>query len=165
MKLLVAYMSISGNTKKIAEAIFEELPDTKEIKPLNEIENLDDYDFSFIGFPVHQFGAPKQIKEFFEQHTIGKNVALFVTHATGLHMKNILEPQLIRCKELAKNANLKGFYNCQGALSEQVAERMLNHEDPQLRKFAEMRKFTLGRPNEEEIMNARKFAKEIISDF
>ena len=44
MKSLVTYMSQTGNTKKIAEAIFEELPGEKEIKPLDEVFETDDAD-------------------------------------------------------------------------------------------------------------------------
>ena len=34
MKVLVTYMSLSGNTKKIAEAIFQEIQEEKEIKEI-----------------------------------------------------------------------------------------------------------------------------------
>ncbi len=34
MKVLVAYMSQSGNTKKVAESIYEEINENKEIKEL-----------------------------------------------------------------------------------------------------------------------------------
>lgn len=37
MKVLVAYMSQTGNTKEVAEAIFDEIKCEKEIKRLNEI--------------------------------------------------------------------------------------------------------------------------------
>ena len=162
MKILVAYMSISGNTKKIAEAIHSELPEGAELKPINEITDLSQYDFSFIGFPVHQFGAPKQLHEFLGKETANKKIAVFVTHATGSHME-VLEGQLNKCKEAVKDAELTGFFNCQGALSEEVAEKMKQHENPQLREFAEKRKFTLGHPNEEAITKAKDFAKKMVS--
>ncbi|NHJ46932.1 MAG: flavodoxin [Asgard group archaeon] len=162
MKYLVAYMSVSGNTQKIAEAIHKELPEDSEIKPINELDSLEGFDFYFIGFPVHQYGAPKVVQEFMTKHAKGKKVALFVTHATGSQME-ILEGQLNKCKEVAKEAELLGLYNCQGELSEQITNHMKNHENPQLRKFADMRKFTVGRPNEEEINMAGEFAKKIIS--
>ena len=36
MKVLVAYHTVSGNTKKVAEVIFKEIKADKEIKPLSE---------------------------------------------------------------------------------------------------------------------------------
>ena len=46
MKTLVTYMSQTGNTKKIAEAIYETISGEKEIKQLKEIDSLEDYDFA-----------------------------------------------------------------------------------------------------------------------
>ena len=57
MKILVTYRTRSGNTKKIAEAIYGEISAEKIIKPWQEVENLDEYDFSFIGFPIERMGA------------------------------------------------------------------------------------------------------------
>jgi flavodoxin len=34
MKVLVAYMSQTGNTKKVADAIYGALPEPREIKPI-----------------------------------------------------------------------------------------------------------------------------------
>jgi flavodoxin len=52
LKVLVTYRSITGNTKKIAEAIFNEIEVEKEFKHFREVESLDDYDFVFVGYPV-----------------------------------------------------------------------------------------------------------------
>ena len=41
MKILVGYMSLTGNTKKIAESIYEELPDDKMLMELKDVANLD----------------------------------------------------------------------------------------------------------------------------
>ncbi len=35
MKVIVTYMSRTGNTKKVAEAIFQEIKGKKEIKPMD----------------------------------------------------------------------------------------------------------------------------------
>ncbi len=53
MRVLVAYLSQTGNTRRVAEAIYEEIEAEKEIKPLSEVESLEGYDLAFIGFPIH----------------------------------------------------------------------------------------------------------------
>ena len=56
MKVLVSYMSKTGNTKKVAEAIFEEISDEKEIIPIDEVDSIEGFDIAFLGFPIHQMG-------------------------------------------------------------------------------------------------------------
>lgn len=81
MKVLVVYLSRSGNTQKVAEAIFEKIESEKEIKKLDEIDNLEGYDIAFVGFPIEGFGPPKKAKTFLENNCVCKKVALFITHS------------------------------------------------------------------------------------
>ena len=53
MKILVAYYSQTGNTRKVAEAIFAGIRHTqKTILPIDRAEGLESYDLLFCGFPV-----------------------------------------------------------------------------------------------------------------
>lgn len=162
MKILVTYMSLTGNTKKIAEAIYETISEEKEIKPLAEIEDLDDYNFVFIGFPIHQSGQPDKVKKFIESKTKGRKIALFITHATPPGAP-FLEPLLAKCKASADDSDLVGFFNCQGVLAQQVADMLLKIDDPKFQEFGKMRHVTVGHPDASEVENARIFAKEIMN--
>ncbi|UCG93074.1 MAG: flavodoxin domain-containing protein, partial [candidate division WOR-3 bacterium] len=115
MKVIVVYMSQTGNTKKIAEAIFQEIQVKKDIKELKDVDSLAGYDFAFIGFPMHYGGPAKQAKAFLEKHVQGRKIALFVTHATREDSK-ALQKWLAKCKEAATEADLRGFFNCQGKI-------------------------------------------------
>ncbi len=115
MKIIVAYMSQTGNTKKVAEAIFEEIQAEKDIKELKDVDSLEGYDFTFVGFPMHYGGPAKPAKNFLEKHVQGKKIALFVTHATREDSKG-LQKWLAKCKKAATGADLVGFFNCQGKL-------------------------------------------------
>ncbi len=159
MKVLVAYFSQTGNTKKIAEAIFDEIQTEKEIKPLKEVENLEGYDFAFIGFPVHGFGPTKNAADFIKKHATDKKIALFVTHAMPPDM-DMLQGLLKKCKKPANKADLEGFFDCQGELAEKVAQMLMKSGNPQMEQFGKMREMTVGHPNAEEIENARSFARE-----
>ena len=161
MKVLIAYMSLTGNTKKIAKAIFEEIQDEKEIKEISEIENFEGYDIVFVGFPVHKFGPPENIKNLLEKQAKNKNIALFITHAMPKSME-MLEGILGKCKDPACEANLLGIFDCQGELDENLAQRLINHPDPQMQKFGAMREMTIGHPDANEIESARLFAKEMM---
>ena len=80
MKVLVAYMSRTGNTKKVAEAIYGAIPQPKEIKRVEDVTSLEGYDLAFLGFPMHSFGPDKPVKTFLETHVKDRAIALFITH-------------------------------------------------------------------------------------
>jgi flavodoxin len=82
MKVLVAYRSQTGNTRKVAGAIYGETSAPKEIKRVEEVASLEGYDFAFLGFPIEWFGPGEKAKQFLEKHAKGKTVALFITHAS-----------------------------------------------------------------------------------
>jgi flavodoxin len=154
-------MSLTGNTKKVAEAIFEEIQEEKEIKELREVENFEGYDIVFFGFPVQRFGPPDEVKNLLEKQAKNKNLALFITHALPKSME-MLEGILRKCKESACEANLLGTFDCQGELDENLAQKLLNHPDPKMQKFGAMRGMTIGHPDANEIESARAFARDII---
>lgn len=163
MKVLVAYKSQTGNTKKIAEAIYNEIQEEKEIRTWNDIESFEGYDLTFVGFPIHQFGVDEQERTFLEKHTKDKKIVVFVTHATPPEAP-YLQPQLDKCKDAVAEANLVGFFNCQGELSIGIANALKKMDNPEMQKFGEMRDVTLGHPTDEEVEKSREFAREIVEN-
>ena len=57
-KILVAYFSLTGNTKQVAEAIHDSLEGDKTILPVDEVQELNEFTLIFIGFPVHSHSVP-----------------------------------------------------------------------------------------------------------
>lgn len=57
MRTLVAYLSSSGNTSRVAEAIHAALPGSS-MMAIADVGPLDGYDLIFAGFPVIAEGAP-----------------------------------------------------------------------------------------------------------
>ena len=160
MKTLVVYFSQTGQTKKVADAIYESIGGEKELKEMGEVDSLEGYDLSFIGFPIVAFGPAKQGKEFLEQHAAGKKVALFITHAAPEDQEGVDE-WLGKCKEAAASADLVGFFDCMGELSEQIAKFLVKSDDPQLQSFGARRSETIGQPDESRLQRARDFAQEV----
>jgi flavodoxin len=161
MKALVAYFSQTGQTRKVAEAVYEAVTGEKELKELSEVESLEDYDLSFIGFPIIAFGPAKQGKDFLEEHAAGKKVALFITHAAPEDQEGVQE-WLAGCREAAASADLVGMFDCQGELSEQIADALMNSDSPEMQSFGKRRPETIGQPDENRLEKARAFAREII---
>ncbi len=161
MKVLVTYMSQTGNTKKVAEAIFQEIKGKKEIKPMQEVVSLAGYDLAFVGFPIQASGPAGDAKGFLEQHVKGKNVALFTTHAAP-EDKPELKEWLDGCKAAAAGANLLGVFNCRGEMSQALTDFMLNSGDPGLVERGKKRSETLGQPDAMRLKKARNFAREIM---
>ena len=164
MKVNVAYMSLSGNTRKIAEAIFGEIQGEKEIKELSEIDDLEGYDLAFVGFPMHGFGAPDDAKHFLEKQCRGKRIALFVTHGAPENSSE-LQPWLDVCREAAGEANVIDMFNCQGELAQDVTDALLNSDNPRYRAYGEAAHTTRGQPDATRVERARIFAREIMDRF
>jgi flavodoxin len=126
MRILVAYMSQTGNTKKVAEAIFDSVPQQKEIKHIGEVQSLDGYNLIFLGFPVHNFGPDEQSANFLKLNTKNRNLALFITHAAP-EGGPVVDDWVQKFADAAKEAIICGLFDCQGELSQQVKSVMLNH--------------------------------------
>ena len=164
MKVMVAYMSQTGNTRKVAEAIFEEIRTDKDIKALDELDGLQGYDLAFVGFPIQIYGPAQPAKAFLEEHAEGKDIVLFVTHASPEDDKLLLQ-WLDACRAAAVGGNVVGLFHCRGELSEKVADMMKSSEDSDLVAWAEKRPETLGQPDAMRLERARAFAREIIKDY
>jgi len=162
MKTLVAYLSQTGTTKKVAEAIFQEIGGEKEIRPLSEIDSFEGCDIGFLGFPIHQGAPPEEARGFLEKHASGKNIALFVTHSAPEDSDGI-EEWLANCRAAAAGATVIGVFNCQGELGKEVADLMLASGDPGLVAAAQSRALTLGQPDASRLDRARVFARETMA--
>lgn len=168
MNILVTYWSQSGNTRKVAEAIFESLEGEKVIKPFDQVDSFEGFDLTFIGFPVMQFGPPALVRKFITTFAPGKKIALFVTHAliTGsvdTRYRNMLRKELNQCRSTCAGADLIGLFHCQGELSKHIADTLHTSNIPLLTEFAAMRPQTIGHPDAQELEEARIFAQTIIS--
>ncbi|WP_342304593.1 flavodoxin family protein [Methanolobus sp. ZRKC5] len=160
MKTLVTYFSQTGNTKKIAEAIYGELEGEKEIKPIGEVANLEGYDLAFVGFPIMQFDIPAKVKTFLSEKTSGKNLGIFMTHAVPEGFEAI-HSWTGSCAQVAEGANILGTFECQGELAQPVIDMLLKADDPQMKAFGEMGPSTKGQPDESRVQKAKEFAKEV----
>lgn len=159
MKTLIAFNTETGNTKKLALEIFETLNGERILKEFEEIQNINDFDIIYIGFPIHNFEPSLQARDFLGKIQDNQKVALFATHAmqTESPMNN---KQLENCKKAAEHLKILGIYTCRGEMSESVANRMINSDNSQFRFFGKMRQQTIGHPNHDELIGLREFVNK-----
>jgi len=162
MKVLVAYMTSTGNTKKVADAIYGEIDCEKEIKPLKEVQDIGAYDLSFLGFPTHGYGPDKKTQEILGRLcTSNRRVALFVTHGAPENEPEVPE-WIAKFKQAAAGAELVGCFDCQGEMSAGV--KLFMKISPNKKMRADVKKdSSKGQPDETRLERARVFARETMN--
>jgi len=161
MKTLVAYISRTGNTKKVAQAIHDEVPGEKDLMPICDVPDSSTYDLIFLGFPVHQFGPDRKAVMRMQQHCVpGRKVALFITHAAPEGTPE-LQDWLAKFREAASGAEILGIFDCQGQLATPVKMMLRLSPNKRLRDWAKNDN-SKGQPDEERLRRAREFAREVM---
>ncbi len=159
-KILVTYLSQTGNTKKIAEAIFEGLEGDKTIKPMDEVQEIEGYSLIFIGFPVHSHSVPYKIEGFLQKIPQGGKIALFSTHGS-LPGGRLATEALEHAAVIASKAKVLGTFSCRGKVSMATLEVL--SKSPEHKAWAEMAPSSQTHPDEGDIEDARSFAQWVMT--
>lgn len=162
MHTLITYLSRSGNTRRVAEAIREGLEGSGDMRPMDEVESLDGYDLVFVGFPIVGAGAPGKVRRFLTEKASGKKVVLFVTHGMSPDVR-MLKGQLENCREAARGAEVLGIYDCQGKLNGFVALMLRLHPRGEVRAWVKAggESIGVGHPSASDLQRARAFAAAV----
>ena len=119
---LVVYSSMTGNTKKIAEAIFQVLPKGSEIFSVEEAPPADNYEKVAIGYWADKGTADKKAMEYLNKVTDAQ-VFIFATlgaYPDSEHARNVLARGAAL---LGEGCTVLGDFICQGKLSEELMAR------------------------------------------
>ena len=122
MKNLVVYSSRTGNTKKIAEAIFEVLLGSKEIFMVEDAPSPDLYDFIALGFWVDRGTADEKAQGYMKRIK-EKKVGVFGTlgaYPNSIHAREVLSS----VRELLDGNDLLGEFICQGKIDPNILDKM-----------------------------------------
>lgn len=159
MKTLVAYSSLSGNTKYIAEGIYEALEGDKEISSVRKVDNWEEFDNIIIGYWVDKGGPNKEAMRFMEKIK-GKKVGVFATlgvDPTGDHANKAIQRGI---DMLSEENDVYGSFICQGRLSEDIIKRLssLPKDHSHYPSEERFRKWKISsvHPNEEDVKAAVK---------
>ena len=124
MKTLVTYSTLTGNTKKVAEAVFEAVSGEKEIMDIKSIKETDGYDRILVGYWVDKGDANEEAKKFMETLK-NKKVGTFGTlgaYPDSEHAKKCVEKISDALK--ANNNTVIAEFICQGAIDPGIIETM-----------------------------------------
>ena len=159
MKALVTYYSQTGNTERLARAIYDAIDVEKELIPFGEVNGFEGYDVIFCGFPVHAHGVPGKVQPFFKKLLPGQKVALFSTHGSlrgGLFPRQAFEHAL----SLAKGATVIGTFGSQGAVDTKLLDAIKKQQEHQA--WAEEAQSAEGHPDAADMEDGRAFAVKMI---
>ncbi|MHA1380743.1 MAG: flavodoxin family protein [Candidatus Helarchaeota archaeon] len=165
MKILVTYYSETGNTEKVAKSIREAL--SNEDLTIDKINNIDlaslnNYDLIFLGSPTHANSLPKATKKFLKAcPEMDAKFAIFSTHQST--DKAFYSNFFKTVKKILGKKNIVVVdeqFDCLGEnRNEQVAKIL---KTSLADKYEDMVKDSKGRPNDEDLANAREFAKKVL---
>ena len=162
VKVLVTYLSKTGNTRKVAEAIFGEIADDKEMRPIDQIASIEGYDIAFLGLPVHAQGPDKGEVKLLEKLCVnGRSVALFITHASPEDAPE-LQQSLGKFRQAARGANLVDVFDCQGQLAKGIKLIMSIMPNADYRRWAKVDN-SQGQPDEARLERARTFSRNVMA--
>lgn len=161
-RTLVTYFSKTGNTKKIADAIYTTLAGNKAIKPVNELQEqeIEEYSLIFIGFPVYSHSIPFPLEGILRNIPPNKKIALFSTHGslTGSRLsREALEYAFV----LALKAKVLGSFSCRGKVSLKAIDVL--EKSPEHKAWTEMAASASTHPDKSDLEDARSFARWIMT--
>ena len=125
MKKLIVFSTLTGNTEKIANAIFSEIKGDKEIFNVKETQNIDvnDYDKIIIGYWVDR-GDADEVSKIFMSKIKNKTIGTFGTLGSdpfSEHARSCVEK--VR-RFLENNGNkVEREFICRGAISPKIIEK------------------------------------------
>ena len=128
MRVLVVYSSQTGNTRKLAEAVFETLGGDKELYPVQEAPDPAGYDFIAVGFWL-QAGKPDPKSAEYIGKIGKKSLFLFATHGAAAGSDHAISA-MNAATALASEADIIGTYSCQGEVNPKVLEKAKTKPEP-----------------------------------
>ena len=161
-KILVTYFSLTGNTKKIAEAMHSALGGDKKIEPIDNVQEVDDFSLIFIGFPIHSHSVPLKIEKLLRRIPGGKKIALFSTHG-AITGSRLSQEALEHATVTASKAKVLGIFSCRGRVSSKALEVL--SKSPEHTLWAEMAASAQTHPDEADLEDAKIFARRIVTLF
>jgi flavodoxin len=171
MKILITYLSQTGNTEQIVRAVHQELSGEHQVD-FEKIEDLDaarlaGYELVFVGTPIHAGGLSGPAKELLERLPSAPTFALagLVTHASDVYSKENYQKGLESLASIAEGKSIRylGCFDCQGRLAppiQPMVQKSLGLSDEEwAKRMAE----TDEHPDADDEKNAREFAREVVA--
>ena len=182
MNALITYFSITRNTEIIAQAIYDELSSNghkvklAKLKQINT-QDISEYDLIFVGTACHDSDLAKPAIRFLKDLPSDSKFRLagFVTHAATLpdmseRYAKMYKEWAAKCETTfqdiseSKNIEYLGYFHCMGKPSPPIAQfvrETIIHDETEWQEYIEE---AMKHPDENDLVNAQKFAKKITSN-
>jgi flavodoxin len=160
MKALVTYYSDTGNTKKVAQAIFDAIHIEKELKAVMEVKSVSRYDIIFYGFPVIAHSVPEKAAEFISGLPAGQKIAFFSTHGS-LRGGQLARQAFEHALGLAAKLKVLGHFGCRGEVNQKIIDALM--KSPEHKAWAEEARGAIGHPDKNDLADAKTFAAEMLA--
>lgn len=165
MKILLTYSSKTGNTKKVAEGIYEIMPkESTDLMPINQVTNIDTYDTIFVGYWVDK-GIPNEEAKNFMESIKNKKTGTFATlgaYPDSPHGVKSLQSG-VDILETNNNEVICKFI-CQGKIDEKLIEffKTLPKDHPHAISEEKLKRYEIAalHPDESDINRAQEIFEE-----
>ena len=161
MKVLVTYYSQTGNTEKLARAIYDAIHVGKELLPVQDVKTTKGYDIIFVGFPVQAHSVPPAVVPFFKKLAAGQKIALFCTH--GSQRGGQLPKQAVEhAMSLASRATVLGTFGVRGTVDPKVIDA-LKKRGPEHQAWGGEALGAIGHPDAADLADGKEFAQQMLA--
>jgi flavodoxin len=156
MKVLVAYYSETGNTEKVAKAIYDGLGFVeKDLASIKEKPRSRKYDVIFVGFPVQKHSVPAVVENFIKRIPEGKKVAFFSTHGS-LRGGELAVTAFYYAVSLTAKKQVLGTFGCRGKVKPKMIEALMKR--PEDKYWALEAQSASANPDDADLEDAKKWA-------
>lgn len=162
-KWLIVYSSVTGNTKQIAEAIYNGFNEGEaDIYAVKDDFNLADYDNIAVGYWLTR-GEPDKMVQGLLSKLNNKTVVLFQTQGTELNSEHSITAFARAASYLGDNCKVLGTFASQGKINPAMLEmrKMAGKDNPHAATPENIKRWEQAsmHPNEEDFSRAKDFVK------
>lgn len=158
MKALVVYSSKTGNTRKLAQTVYDCLTCDKEIHALEDAPDPRGFDLVALGFWL-QAGKPEPKSADYLAKIRTSDVFLFATHGAAAdsdHARKAMD----HAKSIVASARIRGTFTCPGEVDPKILDKA-RAKDPQP-PWLKDAPHAVGRPNEADLSALRAALKAAV---
>ncbi|MHA1669352.1 MAG: flavodoxin family protein [Promethearchaeota archaeon] len=168
MKIMVCYFSNTGNTEKVAKSIAEGLEgEDVELLKIEDADpsSLKNYDLVVLGSGIYAGKLHKKVTDFMKNVSeYPPKFAFFNTHQSPSAYQKAFKRISKAIEET--NSRIIGVFDCVGenlGIPKETTLKMLEKLPPEeKKKQEEYMKKTIGRPNTQDLLDAKAFGKNLI---
>lgn len=159
MKSMAVYSSQTGNTRKLAEAVAQELPGETELFAVDQAPDPEGYDLVALAF-WFQGGGPDPKSAAFLPTVKDGDLILLATHGAAVGSQHVADG-LAKAAALAGGATVKGSFSCLGEVNPKALAKI--SAKPQPPAWINDAPKAQGHPDEEDILKLRAWARETLA--